>query len=52
MFSTAKPFSTRLRDATLWPIDKSYANEIDKLKKWIMQRTEYLTTVINNIPPA
>jgi spore coat protein CotH len=40
------------RDYVRWPIDKSYASEIGKLKKWITQRIEYLTTVINNIPPV
>jgi hypothetical protein len=40
------------RDYVRWPIDKSYVNEIAKLKTWITQRIGYMTTVINNIPPA
>lgn len=40
------------RDYVRWPIDKSYAHEIAQLKTWITKRIGYMTTVINNIPPA
>jgi hypothetical protein len=40
------------RDAVRWPIDKSFVNEIARLKTWITRRIEYLTTVISNMPSA
>ncbi|MDR0566976.1 MAG: CotH kinase family protein [Prevotellaceae bacterium] len=40
------------RDYMRWPIDMHYPAEIEKLKQWIKGRTEYLTTVVNNIPAA
>ncbi len=38
------------RDATRWPIDKSYTTEIKRLKTWLTNRADYLDTVIANIP--
>jgi spore coat protein CotH len=38
------------RDYVRWHIDRHYQTEIARLKLWIQNRTEYLTTVINNIP--
>lgn len=38
------------RDFRRWPIDNYYVTEIEKLKTWLTNRFDYVTTVTNNIP--
>lgn len=35
-------------EATAWPIDRKYANEINKLNTWLTNRAAYLDTIIKN----
>lgn len=38
------------RDAVCWPIDKNYKTEIPRMKQWLTNRVDYLSTIIANYP--
>jgi len=38
------------RDAARWPIDKNYKTEIPRMKQWLTNRVDYLSTTIANYP--
>jgi spore coat protein CotH len=38
------------RDAARWPIDKNNKTEISRMKQWLTNRVDYLSTIIVNYP--
>ena len=38
------------RNAERWPIDKDYQTEIDRMEKWLQQRTAFMDQLVANYP--
>lgn len=39
-----------IRDADRWPIDKDHSEEIQNMQRWLTNRIDYLSSVIENYP--